>query len=462
MNAVAKQQNEEERWRSLRRRYLRLGASDSVWRFNRESRPDEPDQGWKLHVSANLLDACDVLEVVAPFLSGKDVQFKAPVTLLELSKINCGLHYGYQQIGKFITVYPRDNAEAVSIASDLDRLTADYSPVSVPFDEQLKPGSSVHYRYGAFHNRTLIDETGREFGIVFDAGGRAVPDDRFAAVPDWLPDPFSAIRTRDTNDRSGFGASPLAIRYKVFDALKQRGKGGTYRAVDTQTGHVCIVKQGRRNGEVDWNGADGADLAETEYNNLLELGIKTPLVPGVRDCFTIERNFYFVMERIDGESLDEMLRKRVRRLSSRRIVEISERIVAVIGELHAAGWVWGDCKPANLIVEPCGRIRPIDFEGSYRIGEAARFDWKTAGFASSGSSGTAEDLFALGAVIYFLVTGSLYDEAQPRSPGVTRRNVPADLLRLIERLLNGSIRSADEARHAIAAFTEGRHNPSNS
>ncbi len=446
----------EERWETLCGRFLSLRPSNSVWRFNRDSYRDEPDQGWKLHISANLLEACDVFEVVAPFLTDRGVQFKAPASLDELSRINSGLHYGYWQIGKFITVYPRDTAEAVSIAICLDRLTADFYPVTVPFDERVNATSSVFYRYGAFRNRTLADESGTEISVVVDGDGRDVLDDRHTPVPPWETDPFLFLRVQNEATVSPFDTSPLSTRYKVFEALKQRGKGGTYRAFDVHTGRIRVIKQGRHNGEVDWNGADGADLAEAEFRNLNELGAMTSLVPRVTDSFTIDRNFYFVMELIDGESLDERLRKRIRRLSFGKILEIAGKIADVICELHAVGWVWGDCKPANLIVTESGHVRPIDFEGAYRIGDVCRFDWKTEGFASSRLSGTAEDLFAFGAVIYFLVTGTLYDESRPRSASVIRRNIPLDLRDFIEKLLDGSIRSAEESRLAISAITEAR------
>src|SRR5215203_3244991 len=85
------------RWRQLCERYLPVKFEDSIWRYNRHSAPESPSQGWKLHISATILEACDLFERVAPFLISEDVQFKALGSLDDLSKLNCGLQYGYHQ-----------------------------------------------------------------------------------------------------------------------------------------------------------------------------------------------------------------------------------------------------------------------------------------------------------------------------------------------------------------------------
>src|SRR2546423_4082180 len=91
-----------EQWRELCSRYLPLSADNSIWRLSRATARNEPEQGWKLHISATILTACAVLEKVAPVLQSRGTQFKAPVSLEEINKINSGLFYGYSQIGKLI------------------------------------------------------------------------------------------------------------------------------------------------------------------------------------------------------------------------------------------------------------------------------------------------------------------------------------------------------------------------
>ena len=113
-NAIYKSLNSH--WRQLSREYLPLTVNGSMWRFSRQPEDEDPDQGWKLHVSATVLSASDVFEAVSPFLRNRRAMFKAPVSLYELFKLNSGTLYGYSQVGKFLTVYPRSSDEASLLA----------------------------------------------------------------------------------------------------------------------------------------------------------------------------------------------------------------------------------------------------------------------------------------------------------------------------------------------------------
>src|ERR1700687_4528897 len=111
------------RWESLCARFLPIADGTSIWRYSRPPASGDPEQGWKIHISATILTANRIFEKVAPMLSDRKILFKAPNALQELSRLNCGLFYGFSQVGKFMTVYPRSPNEAVSIARELTRLT---------------------------------------------------------------------------------------------------------------------------------------------------------------------------------------------------------------------------------------------------------------------------------------------------------------------------------------------------
>ena len=372
------------RWHLLCERYLPVKSEDSVWRYNRRSEPQwqEPLQGWKLHISVMLPEACDLFERVAPLLISEDVQFKAPNSLDEVSKINSGLHYGYHQIGKIITVYPPSEKKALDLAARLNDLTKEFFSISVPFDERYSPESSVFYRYGAFSVREGSAESGETFAAIINPAGELVPDDRRRAVPEWISDPFP---NNGNPSEKTFTDTPLGTTYRVFRAITQRGKGGTYEAVDfsQKEPRLCVVKEGRRNGEVAWNGQDGYFLVKNEFEVLSVLGEKYPGAPRVFSSFEVHGNFYFVMEYVEGESLNEVAKPRRRRFSIRQILGYAIEIAAIIEKIHQAGWVWNDCKPANLIVAKDKSLRPVDFEGAYRINQSPPFDWKTRGFSRS-------------------------------------------------------------------------------
>jgi hypothetical protein len=427
------------RWQALCAQHLPVKSENSIWRYNRKSRPYEPAHGWKLHISATILEACDLFERVAPLLSSADVQFKAPNSLAELSKINCGLQYGYHQVGKFITVYPSSEKQSLELAQRLDELTREFFTICVPFDEQYAPGSSVFYRYGAFSNIKATDENGETFKAILNPAGEFVPDDRRRAVPEWIFDPFP--NSGKPNEKT-FAGTPLETTYKVFQAITQRGKGGTYLAIDLSQNapRLCVLKEGRHKGELAWNEQDGYFLVRNEFEVLRVLRGKCDAVPKVFASFDIYGNFYFAMEYVEGQSLSDAMKPRRRRFAVRQILRLAVEIAKTIEEIHSAGWVWNDCKPANLIVAENGALRPIDFENAYPEDRTELFDWKSKGFskpsnAAEKAGGKSVDLYALGAVIYFLLTGKLYDAEKSEPVKKMRRGVPPALTEITERLL---------------------------
>ena len=339
--------------------------------------------------------------------------------------------------------------QAVELAQKLHELTEEFFAVSVPFDEQYVPDSSVFYRYGAFSKIEATDEKGRKFPAIRNLQGVLVLDDRFQAVPEWLSDPF---QTADEKAEKSFAETPLGTNFKVFRAITQRGKGGTYQAFDVrQTApRPCIVKEGRRKGELGWNGQDGYLLVKNEFDVLTVLKKTCKDVPQVFASFEIFGNFYFAMEFVEGKSLYDLMKIRRQRFSIKQVCECAIEIAKIIENIHRAGWIWNDCKPANLIVTGKNSLRPIDFEGAFPVNKSEPFDRKTKGFSKTQSKSTnsdakLNDIFALGAVVHFLLTGRIYDSTNPLKIGKLRRNVPPPLTAIIEKLLSDSVTDISKA-----------------
>lgn len=430
------------RWHHLCEVYLPFTSSQSIWRYSRQTEPDEPSQGWKLHISATVLQACDLFEKVAPFLVSKNLRFKAPRSLNELIKLNSGLDYGYWQVGKFLSIYPSTESEAVNVARKIHELTREFFPVDVPFDNRYLSNSSVFYRYGAFVERHLKEIDGSNVPTIENLSGELVHDNYLEPVPDWLKDPFQTHLNLE-EDFSTNIATPLETTYKVFRAMTQRGKGGIYHAVDLSTNppRLCVVKEGRRNGEVSWDGNDGYDLVKNEQLALSGIGEFYDGIPQYFSSFESEGNFYVAMEYIPGVSLADLMKSRRRRFSIKQVLDFAISIGKIIESIHSAGWIWNDCKPANLIFTKGNLLRPIDFEGAYQIFQTPPFNWKSRNFSvpqKTENSGVDDDLYAFGAVMYFMLTGKFYDHAAPISIKKLRRNVPERFIEVIEDLLSDS------------------------
>jgi serine/threonine protein kinase len=167
----------------------------------------------------------------------------------------------------------------------------------------------------------------------------------------------------------------------------------------------------------------------------------------------LENNFYLVTEYIEGESLDKLLIKRKRRLSIKRAHELSIKLSALMTKIHSAGWVWRDCKPANIIVTKNQNLRPVDFEGAGLINEPPLGISGTPGFLPPESienhqnqSSVPADLYALGAVFYYLFTGQFYSAENSIPVKEVRRNVPLKIQEIIAKLLGTNRLERPEAR----------------
>jgi serine/threonine protein kinase len=450
-NAIYKSLNSQ--WRQLSKEYLPLTVAGSMWRFSRQLEDKDPEQGWKLHLSATILSAADVFAAVSPFLSSQKVMFKAPVSLYELFKLNSGILYGYSQVGKFITVYPRSAKEAVLLARKLYTVTRNLPAPAIPFDQPYNSDGCVYYRYGAFKVLEVEEPNGESVYAVRDPNGILVPDDRQStSLPAWVENPFPKRRKTgkkiQTSDKT-----PLQTTFKAFEAVAQRGRGGVYKALDLSgsSPRFCILKEGRVNGEVSWDGRDGSWRVLHEGRVLEALRNVGVNVPSLYASFQIDGNSYIATELVEGVSLNDLLNAMQRRFSIRQVVKYGIGVATMVAKIHAAGWAWRDCKPGNIMITPEGELRPIDFEGACPHDQPDPLPWGTRFFVPPewdhdfhGQSRVPEDLYAIGAILHLLLVGTRPGDTE--SPSKKRRNIPQAVQAIVDSLLNAGPRRRPQAR----------------
>ena len=134
-------------------------------------------------------------------------------------------------------------------------------------------------------------------------------------------------------------------------------------------------------------------------------------------------------------------------------LRLGAELARLVASIHAAGWVWRDCKPGNVIVTQSGELRPLDFEGACPADRPDPLPWGThpyappeCGDAFRGQSRLPEDLYALGATIYLLLAGRLPDEHSPAPLGRVRRNAPARVGLIVAELLDHDPRRRPDAQ----------------
>jgi hypothetical protein len=393
------------------------------WRVPDEDRPDRdwielahveasmPDQGWKLHLTASETSALDVLAGALNSLLDEPVTFKVTRSLAQLNDLNEG-HGGLSQVGKFLTVYPNDDAQALRLCASLDKATRGLRGPRIRSDRALRRGSIVHYRYGGFAGLFLQTPMGQILPALRDGDGELIPDERKPTylAPHWLPDPFLAAGLADPPKPRG---RLLGGRYLVVATLHESPRGSIFSAVDVRDPRACIIKHAERNALPGRRGQDACGRLRHEMAVLARLD-GDDRFPQVLDLFEEEDDAYLVMTEIAGQTLEQQVRAMAaegRLPSNALIVSWGRQAAAAVGALHRLGLVYRDLKSPNVMIDDDGRLRIVDLEMACEIGSPDFEGRGTRGYLSprqerDRAPSVADDVYGLGAILYFAATGA--------------------------------------------------------
>src|SRR5581483_3884190 len=202
--------------------------------------------------------------------------------------------------------------------------------------------------------------------------------------------------------------TPLAGRYRVDRLLGRGGMALVYLAHDEALDRPVAVKL-----------LSDTLAADEEYRArfLREARVAARLahrnIVRIYDAGEQDGRPYIVMECVPGGTLDQVLLTRGRLLPA-EAVAVAIQVCDGLDCAHAAGLVHRDVKPQNLLVAADGTVKIADF-GIARPLEAPRLTatgivlGTAAYLAPEQSEGepvtAAADLYALGAVLYELLTG---------------------------------------------------------
>jgi eukaryotic-like serine/threonine-protein kinase len=249
-----------------------------------------------------------------------------------------------------------------------------------------------------------------------DAALDALPDELRAAVGRLL----QAHAQQGLLDRSllraeRVGAGEVPERIGDWQLGEELGRGGmavVYRAHRELSGgvqHAALKLM-----TVAALAADGRRRFLREHRVLARLA--HPQIAALLDAGVLDDGTpYLAMQRVDGVRIDHWCRHRA--LDPRAIVRLFLQVCDAVVHAHRQLVVHRDLKPGNVMVDADGRVRLLDF-GIARLlddavdGDSTRTEFRalTPQYAapeqfSGQDSGTAADVFGLGAVLYHLLTG---------------------------------------------------------
>jgi serine/threonine protein kinase len=246
------------------------------------------------------------------------------------------------------------------------------------------------------HRGMLAPEDAREALAAADPGAHLVARGRVdtATWDEWV--------------RTEAGTRPQLSRYELGPVLGEGGQARVFRAVDRTDGNAVALKVLRP--EI---AKDQKAVQRFVAESRLLIDLAHPHIVRGQRVAREGATVFCAMEVVEGECLQQVL-EREGALGEEDALRVVRDVAAALSHLHGRGLVHRDVKPGNVMRAADGRAVLIDL--GFAVGGADEGGETTAGtvhyIAPEQARGHAgldvrADIYALGATLYHLVTGSL-------------------------------------------------------
>ena len=178
---------------------------------------------------------------------------------------------------------------------------------------------------------------------------------------------------------------------------------------------------------------------------------REPGIPRLYDFAEDERYVYLMREYVEGQNLEEYVAQHGL-LDMHAATRIGMHLCRLLASLHRLNIIHRDVKPQNVIITPAGQIYLIDFDISRKYTAGEQHDTEYLGTRTSappeqfgyGQTDARTDLYSLGVVILYLMTG-----------GYDLRDI-AKLPKPIRRIVRKCTYFAPDRRYQTAAQVQHR------
>lgn len=161
--------------------------------------------------------------------------------------------------------------------------------------------------------------------------------------------------------------------YRIESELGSGGGGVVYKVWHTRLEKYVVLKELKR------GTAHDIEIQRNEVEALKN--VKSAYLPQVLDFLTEDERIFTVMEFIEGESLDKLL-KSGQKFSGQQVVKWYNQLSSALESIHKQNVCHRDIKPANIMLTPSGDVCLIDFNAALVGGKDVRIISRSLGYAS--------------------------------------------------------------------------------
>ena len=266
-------------------------------------------------------------------------------------------------------------------------------------------------------------------------------------------------------------------RYRIESVLGRGGMGAVYKAYDKDLDRIVALKLVRPDLT---NDPDVIQRFKQEL--LLASKISHKNVLRIHDLGDVNGTKFISMAYVEGEDLHRILQKRGR-LPADNAIDIARQLCAALEAAHSEGVVHRDLKPQNVLIDGAGNAYVSDFGLAKSLEAGAASMTRTGELlgtplymspeqAEGKRTDHRSDLYALGLILYEMVTGQvpfsgesmfqvMYQRIKqdPKNPRLLNPDLPNSLVRVIMRCLERDPERRYQSAHEVLRDLDSPHTP---
>lgn len=250
-------------------------------------------------------------------------------------------------------------------------------------------------------------------------------------------------------------------RYEIGERIGAGGMAEVYSATDNVLGRIVAVKIMLS------QYAEDEDFARRfRQEAAAAANLQSPYIVNVYDWGHDQGTYFIVMEYVRGSDLKSAIKQRGA-INQRKVAEIGSQVCQALSVAHAQDIVHRDIKPQNIMVQPDGNVKVMDFgiaRAKNTTSEKTGNVLGTAHYISPEQAqgqevGPASDIYSLGVVLYEASTGKLpFDGPDAMSVALMQvqdeplppSSINPDIDPALERIILKAMQKNPSARFATA------------